>query len=793
MEFEINTNLLSLSQVPGTVDNRSIICMEIFNMALSHSLGFPRIGRDRELKKALEAFWKGELDEAGLRVVGRQLRAEHWQLQKDAGIDLLPVGDFAWYDQVLTHSLTFGVIPERFRPHDGKPGLQTLFAMARGVSKGCCGGAHAQEMTKWFDTNYHYLVPEFTADQQFALSWEQLFEDVDEARALGHSVKPVLIGPLTYLWLGKAKGGDFDRLDLLERLLPVYGEIFQRLAAQGVEWVQIDEPILVLDLPQDWKNAFERAYNLLQKEPLKKLIATYFGGLEDNLGLAASLPLDGLHIDLVRAPEQFPTILDRLPAYKVLSLGVVNGRNVWRCDLEKALDVLRHAHERLGERLWVAPSCSLLHSPVDLVREDKLDAELKSWLAFAVQKCEEVALLSRALSEPEAPAVLDALAASREVQASRAASPRIHKAEVQARVAALKPEDSERSSPFAVRIARQRERLYLPAFPTTTIGSFPQTSAIRLARQAFRQGKLSAAEYTEAMHSEIRHAVEVQEQLGLDVLVHGEAERNDMVEYFAEQLDGYAFTRFGWVQSYGSRCVKPAVIVGDLSRPQAMTVEWIRYAQGLTAKWMKGMLTGPVTMLMWSFPREDLSREVQARQLALAIRDEVVDLEEAGIRIVQIDEAAFREGLPLRRAEWQHYLDWASEAFRLTASGVRDETQIHTHMCYSEFNDVIESIAAMDADVITIETSRSDMELLDAFEAFAYPNEIGPGVYDIHSPRVPDSAEMAALLRKAAERIPAERLWVNPDCGLKTRAWPETEAALVNMVAAARQLRAEFA
>ncbi|MDH4872320.1 5-methyltetrahydropteroyltriglutamate--homocysteine S-methyltransferase [Pseudomonas sp. BN515] len=761
-------------------------------MALSHSLGFPRIGRDRELKKALEAFWKGELDEAGLRAVGRQLRAEHWQLQKDAGIDLLPVGDFAWYDQVLTHSLTFGVIPERFRPHDGKPGLQTLFAMARGVSKGCCGGAHAQEMTKWFDTNYHYLVPEFTADQQFALSWEQLFEEVDEARALGHNVKPVLIGPLTYLWLGKAKGGDFDRLDLLERLLPVYGEIFQRLAAQGVEWVQIDEPILVLDLPQDWKNAFERAYNLLQKEPLKKLIATYFGGLEDNLGLAASLPLDGLHIDLVRAPEQFPTILDRLPAYKVLSLGVVNGRNVWRCDLEKSLDVLRHAHERLGERLWVAPSCSLLHSPVDLAREDKLDAELKSWLAFAVQKCEEVAVLSRALSEPETPAVREALAVSRAVQASRAASPRIHKAEVQARVAALKPEDSQRSSPFAVRIARQRERLYLPAFPTTTIGSFPQTSAIRLARQSFRQGKLSAAEYTEAMHSEIRHAVEVQEQLGLDVLVHGEAERNDMVEYFAEQLDGYAFTRFGWVQSYGSRCVKPAVIVGDLSRPQAMTVEWIRYAQGLTAKWMKGMLTGPVTMLMWSFPREDVSREVQARQLALAIRDEVVDLEDAGIRIVQIDEAAFREGLPLRRAEWQHYLDWATEAFRLTASGVRDETQIHTHMCYSEFNDVIESIAAMDADVITIETSRSDMELLDAFEAFAYPNEIGPGVYDIHSPRVPDSAEMAALLRKATERIPAERLWVNPDCGLKTRAWPETEAALVNMVAAARQLRAEF-
>ncbi len=767
-------------------------------MALSHSLGFPRIGRDRELKKALEAHWKGELDEAGLRTVGQRLRAEHWQLQKDAGIDLLPVGDFAWYDQVLAHSLAFGVIPERFRPAAGKPTLDTLFAMARGAvanksGGSCCGGAHAQEMTKWFDTNYHYLVPEFSADQQFALSWEQLFEEVAEAYALGHRVKPVLIGPLTYLWLGKEKGSDFDRLDLLERLLPVYGEIFQRLAAQGVEWVQIDEPILVLDLPQAWKNAFERAYNLIQREPCKKLIATYFGGLEDNLGLAANLPVDGLHIDLVRAPEQYPTILDRLPAYKVLSLGVVNGRNVWRCDLEKVLELLRHAHERLGERLWVAPSCSLLHSPVDLEREDQLDAELKSWLAFAVQKCQEVALLGRALEAPDDASVQAALEQSRVVRAARAASTRIHKPEVQARLAAIRPRHAQRQSPFAERIAQQRECLQLPLLPTTTIGSFPQTSAIRLARQSFKQGKLSAAEYTEAMHAEIRHAVEVQENLGLDVLVHGEAERNDMVEYFAEQLDGYAFTRFGWVQSYGSRCVKPAVIVGDLSRPQAMSVEWIKYAQSLTDKVVKGMLTGPVTMLMWSFPREDVSREVQARQLALAIRDEVVDLEAAGIRIIQIDEAAFREGLPLRQAAWQGYLDWATEAFRLAASGVRDETQIHTHMCYSEFNDVIESIAAMDADVITIETSRSDMELLEAFERFAYPNEIGPGVYDIHSPRVPDSAEMAGLLRKAARRIPLERLWVNPDCGLKTRAWPETEAALVNMVAAARQLRAELA
>ncbi|WP_278401165.1 5-methyltetrahydropteroyltriglutamate--homocysteine S-methyltransferase [Stutzerimonas kunmingensis] len=762
-------------------------------MAVAHNLGFPRIGADRELKKALEAYWKGELDEQGLRQVGRQLRAQHWQAQADAGIRLLPVGDFAWYDQVLTHSLMFGVVPQRFRPVDGQPTLDTLFTMARGVTNSCCGGGQAQEMTKWFDTNYHYLVPEFSADQQFQLSWSQLFEEVEEAQALGHTIKPVLVGPLTYLWLGKLKGEAaerFDKLELLERLLPVYGEVLDRLAAQGVEWVQIDEPILALDLPQDWKNAFERAYNLLQRAPLKKLVATYFGGLEDNLSLAAALPVDGLHIDLVRAPEQYPLILDWLPTYKVLSLGLVNGRNVWRCDLDKALEVARHAAERLGDRLWLAPSCSLLHSPVDLEREDRLDHELKGWLAFAVQKCAEVATLARAINEPTNEEVAVELARSRAVQAARQHSPRIHKPQVQARLNAIQPQDSQRTSVFAARIEQQRARLDLPAFPTTTIGSFPQTPAIRLARQAYKQGRLSLGDYTEAMQAEIRHAVAVQEQIGLDVLVHGEAERNDMVEYFAEQLDGYAFTRFGWVQSYGSRCVKPAVIYGDLSRPQPMTVDWIRYAQQQTDRVMKGMLTGPVTMLMWSFAREDVSREVQARQLALAIRDEVCDLEAAGIRIVQIDEAAFREGLPLRRAQWQHYLDWAVEAFRLCASGVRDETQIHTHMCYSEFNDVIESIAAMDADVITIETSRSQMELLEAFRAFDYPNDIGPGVYDIHSPRVPDTVEMVQLLEKAAECIPAERLWVNPDCGLKTRAWPETEAALVNMVAAARQLRA---
>ena len=770
-------------------------------MALAHNLGFPRIGADRELKKALEAYWKGDIDQAALQAVGRELRAKHWQLQKDAGIDLVPVGDFAWYDQVLTHSLTFGAIPERFantRDNNGRPTLDTLFGMARGASHSCCGAEHsqgqyAQELTKWFDTNYHYLVPEFSLDQRFELSWSALFEEVDEALALGHRVKPVIIGPLTYLWLGKAKGNAFDKLELLENLLPVYAQILSRLAEQGVEWVQIDEPILSLDLPQAWKSAFERAYHILQYSPLKKLVATYFSGLEDNLGLAVSLPVEGLHVDLVRAPDQLHGILDRLPTYKVLSLGLVNGRNVWRCDLENALAQLQLAEERFGDNLWVAGSCSLLHSPVDLDRETKLDAELKSWLAFAKQKCSEIAVLRDALNIPQAPQVQQALAESRTVEQRRAHSPRIHKPAVQARLDAITAADSQRQSPFAERIEVQRARLNLPAFPTTTIGSFPQTASIRLARQSFKQGKLSASEYTDAMHSEIRNAVETQERLGLDVLVHGEAERNDMVEYFAEQLDGYAFTQYGWVQSYGSRCVKPAIIVGDLSRPKAMTVDWITYAQGLTDKVMKGMLTGPVTMLMWSFPREDVSRKVQAQQLALALRDEVVDLENAGIKIVQIDEAAFREGLPLRRAQWQEYLDWAVEAFRLCASGVGDETQIHTHMCYSEFNDVIKSIAAMDADVITIETSRSDMELLEAFEAFDYPNDIGPGVYDIHSPRVPDTAQMVTLLSKAAQRIPAERLWVNPDCGLKTRAWAETEAALINMVAAARKLRAEAA
>lgn len=542
-------------------------------------------------------------------------------------------------------------------------------------------------------------------------------------------------------------------------------------------------------MSQRWKSAFETAYNLLAREPTKKLVATYFSGLEDNVGLACGLPVDGLHVDLVRAPEQLSTILDHLPAYKILSLGVVNGRNVWCADLEKILATLRTAVQRIGNNLWIAPSCSLLHTPIDLEREDVLDVELKSWLAFAVQKCQEIAILTKAINQPDASDVLEALALNRRIQQTKVNSSRIHKSFVQTRLLAITEQDTKRLSTFKSRIEQQKQRLKLPLFPTTTIGSFPQTREIRAARNDFKQGRIDEKKYTELMQHEIDDVINFQEQIGLDVLVHGEPERNDMVEYFAEQLEGYVFTRFGWVQSYGSRCVKPAIIYGDLSRPKPMTVNWISYAQSKTKKIMKGMLTGPVTMLMWSFPREDISRETQAKQLALAIRDEVIDLEAAGIKIVQIDEAAFREGLPLRKTAWQNYLNWAVNAFRLCSSGVRDDTQIHTHMCYSEFNDVIESIAAMDADVITIETSRSQMELLDAFKSFNYPNEIGPGVYDIHSPRVPSIEEMIGLLKKAVKLIPEQQLWVNPDCGLKTRAWPETKEALINMVAAAHKMR----
>lgn len=762
-------------------------------MTTTHNLGFPRIGAKRELKFALEAYWKGESTRDELQAIGAQLRRRHWADQ--AGIDLVPVGDFSFYDQMLDMSFTLGNLPERVQGFHGDV-LDNYFRVARGRSAqgaedhaACCGGVAAGEMTKWFDTNYHYIVPEFTAVTAFKLDASRLLAQLAEAKAQGVTPKPVIVGPVTYLALGKAKD-DSDRLALLPRLLPVYAELLETLAAQGVEWVQVDEPLLVTELDADWQHAFNTAYHLLKSSRVKILLATYFGQLLENKYLAANLPVAGLHVDAINGRDDVLPLLGMLPTHKVLSLGVINGRNIWKTDLGAVLDWLEPVAERLGPRLWIAPSCSLLHVPVDLASEQKLDAELKSWLAFALQKLEELRILATALREGRG-AVKDALAANRAALNARRTSPRVHNPEVQAAVARIASHLGQRESGYEKRATKQAALLKLPPFPTTTIGSFPQTAEIRHARSEFRAGRLDDAGYHAAMRAEIARSVREQEALGLDVLVHGEAERNDMVEYFGEQLEGYAFSQFGWVQSYGSRCVKPPILFGDISRPRAMTVEWIGYAQSLTSKPMKGMLTGPVTILNWSFVRDDQPRSASCRQLALAIREEVVDLEKVGVRVIQIDEAALREGLPLRRSQWADYLGWAVESFRITANGVRDETQIHTHMCYSEFNDIIASIAQMDADVITIETSRSDMELLDAFENFDYPNEIGPGVYDIHSPNIPTQEHIVQLMQKAAERIPAKRLWVNPDCGLKTRQWAEVLPALKNMVAAAQVLRAQ--
>ncbi|MCF7750371.1 5-methyltetrahydropteroyltriglutamate--homocysteine S-methyltransferase [Bacillus subtilis subsp. subtilis] len=754
------------------------------------NLGFPRIGAKRELKRALEAFWAGQSSATALLDTAAGLRARHWRLQREAGVDVPPSNDFSFYDQVLDTAFLFDAIPARYRALTDADPLAGYFALARGVQRDGLD-LHALEMTKWFDTNYHYLVPELQAGQGFALRGDKPLAEYREAKALGIQTRPVLLGPVSFLLLSKTVDGS-PVLDLLDALLPVYAELLASLKAAGAQWVQLDEPLLVQDLDAPARAAFERAYAVLSAGPRPKLLlATYFGALDDNLGLAAALPVDGLHVDLVRAPEQLDAVLKVLPADRVLSAGLVNGRNIWRTHLDNALVLARYAHGHLGERLWLAPSCSLLHSPVDLDLETKLDDELRGWLAFSTQKLQELRLLADTLDgQPQAEA---GLAASRARIESRRQSPRVHKPAVAARLAALTPADAQRHGRYPQRHLAQAAALKLPRFPTTTIGSFPQTLEVREARARNKSGKLSDADYDAFLATQTEHCVRVQEQIGLDVLVHGEFERNDMVEYFGEQLDGFAFTKNGWVQSYGSRCVKPPVIYGDVTRPQPMTVRWSTYAQSLTDRPMKGMLTGPVTVLQWSFVRDDQSRADTCRQIALALRDEVLDLEAAGIGVIQIDEPAIREGLPLRRAQWREYLDWAVEAFRISASGVRDATQIHTHMCYSEFNDIIHSVAAMDADVISIETSRSRMELLDAFVRFQYPNEIGPGVYDIHSPRVPDKEEMLTLLRKAAEVLRPEQIWVNPDCGLKTRGWKETRAALDALVAAARELRAETA
>lgn len=758
---------------------------------LKNNLGYPRMGSNRQLKKACEQYWTGSISSSELFLVARKIKEENWQLQINSGIDLIPCNDFSLYDQVLDMTLTLGAIPQRYTQvlstNENNQELDLYFAMARGYQKDGLD-ITAMEMTKWFDTNYHYLVPEFVANQQFSLFSEKVFAEYNHARQIcGNAAKPVLIGPVSYLLLGKEKEHGFDRVSLIRQLIPVYIEIINRLKTYGAEWVQLDEPFLALDLSEAEKNAFKYAYLEIYKKckGIKIITATYFEALADNTELAVSMPVEALHIDLVRAPQQLDNVLRLIDDKLILSLGVVDGRNIWKNDFKKSTQLIRKAIAVLGRsRVMVAPSCSLLHTPFDLDQETEIDPQIKNWMAFAKQKLQEVNALCQIIDGNN-----ELLETNRRVFESRNSSTLIHDVAVKERAAALNGGHAERNRPFKERQVIQQNRFKLPVFPTTTIGSFPQTDEIRQLRAKLKKKEITLNQYEEAIKEATIAVIKWQEEIGVDVLVHGEFERNDMVEYFGEQLNGFLFTKNGWVQSYGSRCVKPPVIYGDVSRPADMTVSWTKFAQQQTDLPVKGMLTGPITILQWSFVRNDQSREETANQIALAIRNEVSALEQAGIGIIQIDEPAIREGLPLRRAQWNSYLQWAVKAFRIASVGVSDETQIHTHMCYSEFNDIMPAIAAMDADVITIETSRSQMELLEAFANFHYPNEIGPGVYDIHSPRIPSIAEMVQLLEKAAELLPAQNIWVNPDCGLKTRKWPETKAALQNMVKAAALAR----
>ncbi|MGC7559456.1 5-methyltetrahydropteroyltriglutamate--homocysteine S-methyltransferase [Pasteurella sp. PK-2025] len=756
-------------------------------MTTFHVAGFPRVGAKRELKFAQERYWRGEIAEQDLLEIAQKLREINWKHQAAANADFVAVADFTFYDHILDLQVATGAIPARFGFDSQNLSLNEYFQLARGNQT-----QFAIEMTKWFDTNYHYLVPEFTKNTEFKANPAHYVQQIREAKALGFKFKPTIVGPLTFLWLGKEKGEAFNRFELLAKLVPVYVDILNALVAEGAEWIQIDEPALAVDLPEEWVEAYKAVYTTLkEKVNAKLLLATYFGSVAEHADLLKALPVDGLHIDLVRAPEQLAAFEDY---NKVLSVGVIDGRNIWRANLNQVLDVVEPLKAKLGENLWIAPSCSLLHTPYDLEVETQLKAnkpELYNWLAFTLQKVQELRVVKTALEQGR-DAVKAELDASQAAADARANSKEIHRPEVAERLANLPADADKRKSPFAERIEKQNAWLKLPLLPTTNIGSFPQTVEIRQARAKFKKGELSVADYEAAMKKEIEFVVRRQEELDLDVLVHGEAERNDMVEYFGELLDGFAFTKFGWVQSYGSRCVKPPVIYGDVVRPEPMTVRWSQYAQSLTKKVMKGMLTGPVTILQWSFVRNDIPRSTVCKQIGVALSDEVLDLEKAGIKVIQIDEPAIREGLPLKRADWDAYLQWAGEAFRLSYMGVQDDTQIHTHMCYSEFNDILPAIAALDADVITIETSRSDMELLTAFADFKYPNDIGPGVYDIHSPRVPKPEEIERLLRKALKVVPKERLWVNPDCGLKTRGWPETIAQLEVMMSVTKKLRAEL-
>lgn len=763
---------------------------------ITHNLGYPRIGSNRELKKACENYWSGKITSEELIESGKAIRLKNWQLQKQSGLDLIPSNDFSFYDHILDMSVSVGAIPDRFiclKNYLRNEPLEFYFALARGYQKDGFD-ITAMEMTKWFDTNYHYIVPEFRTDHKFRLSSDKYLIEFLEAKKSGIITKPVFPGPVSYLMLGKTEDKDYNKLDLLSYLLPVYYEIFSGLAENGAEWIQLDEPMLAMNSNENIRQAFIWTYFEIRKifPQLKIILATYFGGLNENSQFVVKLPVDALHIDLCRAPGEFKNIIDLVPEKLILSLGIVDGRNIWKNDFANSLIFIKAAAERIGEdRIMIAPSCSLIHTPNDLELENDektLPHEIKDWMAFSRQKLDEIVTLKRLAKINDI--FDDPVFISNQLSISnRRKSKLIHNTRVKEKILNLNEIEKSGRSIFSMRKHKQQQKLNLPLFPATTIGSFPQTPEVRSWRARLKKGELSQDGYNQLIYSEIKKVIEWQEESGLDVLVHGEFERNDMVEYFGEMLDGYVFTKNGWIQSYGSRCVKPPVIFGDVQRTYPMTTVWIKYAQSLTERPVKGMLTGPVTMLQWSYVRDDQPRSETCFQIALAIRDEVLDLEKAGVSIIQIDEPALREGLPLKKADWKEYLNWAVRAFRITYAGVKDETQIHTHMCYSEFNDIIEHIAALDADVLTIECSRSKMELLDAFAKYKYPNDIGPGIYDIHSPRIPGNTEITELLRKAAHVFPEENIWVNPDCGLKTRNWEETRQAISNMVAASKKMR----
>ncbi|KAG9633901.1 cobalamin-independent methionine synthase, partial [Aureobasidium melanogenum] len=762
-------------------------------MVQSSILGFPRMGRLRDLKKANEAYWAGKLSRDDLLAEGKRLRGEHWKIQKDAGVDIIPSNDFAFYDHVLDHIQMFNAIPERYSKHGLDP-LDEYFAMGRGHQRDGID-VPSLEMVKWFDSNYHYVKPTLQDNQTFKLaSNPKPVRDFLEAKEAGITTRPVLLGPVSFLALGKAdRGQSVEPITLLEKLLPVYEQLLQELKKAGAETVQIDEPVLVFDLPAKVKEAFKPAYEKLSAAQGPQIVlATYFGDIVHNFDVvdAAFKNLYALHVDLVRHPEQLQQVIDHLGPKQILSAGVVDGRNIWKTNFKKAIEVIETAVQKLGkDRVIVASSSSLLHTPHTLASEKTLPEEVKDWFSFASEKAVEVAIIAKAVTEGPA-AVREQLEANAKSMQARASSARTNNSEVKERQSKVTPEMHNRQSPFDARYAQQKEHLSLPIFPTTTIGSFPQTKEIRLQRNKLVKNEITAEEYEKFIEKEIQDVVKIQDELDLDVYVHGEPERNDMVQYFGERLDGYVFTTHAWVQSYGSRCVRPPIIVGDISRPAPMTVKESKYAASISKKPMKGMLTGPITCLRWSFPRDDVHQSVQAQQLALALRDEVVDLEAAGIYVIQVDEPALREGLPLRSGkEREAYLDWAVDSFKLSTAGVKDSTQIHSHFCYSEFQDFFHAIAALDADVLSIENSKSDAKLLKVFIDEDYPRHIGPGVYDIHSPRVPSEQEIKDRIEEMLQYLKPEQLWINPDCGLKTRQWKETKEALVNMVNAAKAFR----